>query len=247
MIDCNIAFGDCLDVMQSIPDNSIDMILCDLPYGTTQNSWDRNIDISELWKQYFRIRKNNCCIALFSQTPFDKVLGVSNIKELKYEWIWNKSKATGHLNAKKMPLKKHENILIFYKELPIFNPQGLIEKKNPTINKGNRGKKYNGAGGTNYDLSNKDAIQTHENYPKDIFEFQVIMKPIHPTQKPTDLLEYLIKTYTNENDLVLDNAMGSGSTGIACINTNRNFIGIEKDKGYFQIANERLFHHLKKV
>lgn len=231
---------DCLDGMKLIDDKSIDMILCDLPYGTTRNKWDSIIPLDKLWEQYERIIKDNGAIVLSAQTPFDKILGCSNLKLLKYEWIWEKNKATGFLNSKKMPLKAHENILVFYRKLPVYNPQGLVKKNQPTINKGDRGKKIEGAGGTNYDKATKDSIQEYENYPKDILRFNVVMKPTHPTEKPIDLFEYLIKTYTNEGETVLDNCMGSGTTAIACINTNRNYIGFELDKHYCDIANERI-------
>ena len=232
--------GDCLEVMRIIPDKSIDMVFCDLPYGTTACKWDVIIPFEPLWEQYKRVIKDKGAIALFSQTPFDKMLGASNLNMLRYEWIWEKNKATGHLNAKKMPMKAHENILIFYKELPIYNAQGLVKKETPTINKGSRGRKEGGAGGSNYGKSDKDALQTHTGYPRDIICFPVEIKAeFHPTQKPVALLEYLIKTYTLENELVLDNCMGSGSTKIACINTNRKFIGIEKDEKYFEIACNR--------
>ena len=226
--------GDCLELMKDIPDKSIDMILCDLPYGTTQNKWDSIIPLDLLWEHYERIIKDNGCIALFSQTPFDKVLGNSNLKLLKYEWIWQKSKPTGHLNSKKMPLKEHENILVFYKKLPTYNPQGLIKKEIATIRKGRSGN------GTNYGKSDNDALQEFENYPRDILKFQSETITIHPTQKPVALLEYLIKTYTNENDLILDNCMGSGTTCLAAKNLNRQFIGIEKEKEYYDICLERL-------
>ena len=180
--------GDCLELMKDIPDKSIDMILCDLPYGTTQNKWDSIIPLDLLWEHYERIIKDNGCIALFSQTPFDKVLGNSNLKLLKYEWIWQKSKPTGHLNSKKMPLKEHENILVFYKKLPTYNPQGLIKKEIATIRKGRSGN------GTNYGKSDNDALQEFENYPRDILKFQSETITIHPTQKPVALLEYLITT-----------------------------------------------------
>ena len=240
-----IIHGDCLEVMRQFPDKSIDMILCDLPYGTTQNKWDSIIPLDKLWEQYERIIKDNGCIALFSQTPFDKVLGNSNLKLLKYEWVWEKNKATGFLNSKKMPLKAHENILIFYKNPPIYNPQGLIKKDKPTINKGSRGKKERGAGGTNYNIATKDAIQEYENYPRDVLRFGVVMKPLHPTQKPVELCEYLIKTYTLPSEVVLDNCIGSGTTAIACINTGRNFIGIEIEEKYVKIARERIEKHKK--
>jgi site-specific DNA-methyltransferase (adenine-specific) len=236
--------GDCLEVMKNIESKSIDMILCDLPYGTTRNRWDSIIPLDKLWEQYERIIKDNGAIVLFAQTPFDKLLGSSNLKLLKYEWIWKKNKATGFLNSKKMPLKEHENILVFYKELPTYNPQGLIKKDKPTINKGDRGKKEQGAGGTNYGKATKDSIQEYYNYPKDILEFSVVMKPIHPTEKPVDLCEYLIKTYTNEGDVVLDNCAGSGTIGVAAQNTNRNYILIEKDETYFNLAKERLSNNM---
>ena len=234
---------DCLEGMKHIPDGSVDMILCDLPYGTTRNKWDTVIPLEPLWEQYERIIKEDGAVVLTAQTPFDKVLGVSNLKMLKYEWVWEKNKATGHLNAKKMPLKAHENILVFYKKLPTYNPQGLIKKEKPTINKGSRGAKVNGAGGTNYGKSNKDSLQTHSGYPRDVFSFGVDMRPSHPTQKPVALFEYLIKTYTNEGETVLDNCMGSGTTAIASMQTGRNYIGFELDEGYFNIANDRIDKH----
>lgn len=227
---------DCLEGMKRIPDKSVDMILCDLPYGTTRNKWDIIIPLPELWEQYERVIKDNGAIVLTAQTPFDKVLGSSNLKLLKYEWIWKKSKATGHLNAKKMPLKEHENILIFYKNLPRYNAQGLIKKVIPTIRRG-RGN------GSNYGESSKDTIQEYENYPKSVLQFASEGKTIHPTQKPVALFEYLIKTYTNEGEIVLDNCMGSGTTAIACLNANRNFIGFEKDEEYWKLSNDRIQNH----
>ena len=165
--------GDCLEKMKDIRDKSIDMILCDLPYGTTQNKWDCPINLQKLWGEYRRIIKNDGVMALFAQLPFDKILGNSAIDILRYEWVWEKNKATGHLNAKKMPMKAHENILIFYKKLPFYSPQGLVEKTTPTINKGNRGSKERGAGGDNYGKSDRDALQTHSGYPRDILKFSV--------------------------------------------------------------------------
>jgi site-specific DNA-methyltransferase (adenine-specific) len=180
-------------------------------------------------------------ISLFGSEPFSSLLRVSNLKNYKYDWIWEKSKATGHLNSKKRPLVKHELIHIFYKEQPLYNPQGLIEKDKPTISKGDRGKKGDGSSGDVYGKATRDALQTHTNYPLSIQKFQVDMKAeFHPTQKPVALMEYLIKTYTNENELVLDFTMGSGSTGVACKNLNRKFIGIELDEKYFTIASERI-------
>ena len=226
--------------MKSIEDGSIDMILCDLPYGTTRNKWDSNIPLDSLWEQYKRVIKENGAIVLTAQTPFDKVLGASNIKHLKYEWIWEKNKATGHLNAKKMPLKACENILVFYDKLPVYNPQGLVRKAKITTRKGG------GGNGTNYGKSDKDAIQEFENYPKNIVRIPIDSNGFHPTQKPVKLFEYLIKTYTNEGQTVLDNCMGSGTTAIACMNTNRNYIGFELNQEYHQSAIERILNNKKK-
>lgn len=225
--------GDCLVEMRNIPDKSIDMILCDLPYGTTRNKWDSIIPLDELWEQYERIIKDNGAIVLTAQTPFDKVLGTFNLKLLRYEWIWEKSKATGHLNAKRMPLKNHENILVFYKKLPTYNPQGLVKKKEPTIRRGGNGN------GTNYGKSNKDSLQEYENYPKAVLKFPSEYG-LHPTQKPVELFEYLIKTYTNKGDLVLDNTAGSGTTGVACLNTGRDYCLMEMEQEYVDVINKRL-------
>ena len=225
---------DCIEGMRMIPDKSVDMILCDLPYGTTRNKWDTVIPLDEMWRQYERIIKDNGAIVLTAQTPFDKVLGASNIKLLKYEWIWEKNKATGHLNAKRMPMKAHENILLFYKKCPTYNPQGLVKKDKPTIRRGGKGN------GTNYGKSDKDALQEYGNYPRDVLQFSMDINSVHPTQKPVALFEYLIKTYTNEGEIVLDNCMGSGTTAVACAKTGRNFIGFELESEYVTIANNRL-------
>ena len=226
--------GDCLELMKNIPDKSIDMILCDLPYGTTHNKWDNVIPMEPLWEQYNRIIKDHGAIVLFSQMPFGASLIMSNPKMFRYEWIWEKNQAAGFLNAKKMPLRKHENILVFYKHLPTYNPQGLIKLDEPIQEEGSANRN-----GKNYGVADKSFIRTHKNYPTDIITFSKDAG-YHPTQKPVDLLEYLIKTYTNEGDTVLDNCMGSGSTGVACKNTNREFIGMELDEKYFKVACERL-------
>ena len=223
--------GDCLEVMRTLPDGCVDMVLCDLPYGTTQNKWDSVIPFEPLWAQYKRVCKG--AVVLTAQPPFDKVLGSSNLGMLKYEWIWRKSKPTGHLNSKLQPMKEHENILVFYGRQPTYNPQGLIEKQVPTIRKG----KNNGA---NYGKSDKDALQEHENYPRSVLDIPSEKKTVHPTQKPVALMEYMIRTYTNEGDVVMDNTMGSGTTGVACMNMSRRFIGIERDEGYFKIAQDRI-------
>lgn len=209
------------------------MILCDLPYGTTKNTWDSIIPLDKLWQQYKRVVKNNGAIALFAQTPFDKVLGASNLDMLKYEWIWVKDNGTGFLNAKKMPLKIHENILVFYSSPPKYNPQMRTGFK-PYSQK-------SGKASSNYG-SQIQVVTTNngERYPIDVVKFSRDKGKFHPTQKQVELLEYLIKTYSDENEVILDNCMGSGSTGVACINTNRNFIGIELDEKYFNIAKNRI-------
>ena len=229
--------GDCLELMKDIPDKSIDLILCDLPYGTTQNKWDSVIPFDKLWAQYNRIIKDNGAILLFSQMPFGANLIMSNPKMFRYEWIWEKEQSTGWLNAKKMPLKKHENILVFYKHLPTYNPQGLIELDKPLMVDA----KQHEYGGYN-DNSQATWERKNTNYPTDMLKYgrDKVKGSLHPTQKPIALLEYLVKTYTNEGDTVLDNCMGSGSTGVACVNTNREFIGMELDEKYYKIACERL-------
>lgn len=231
MID--IKQGDCLELMKDIPDKSVDMVLCDLPYGTTRNKWDSVIPLNKLWEQYERIIKDNGAIVLFSQMPFSAELVHSNLKLFKYEWIWQKDNGTGFLNAKKMPLKIHENILVFYKKLPLYNPQMRTGFKPYKCKQGRHS--------TNYGAYEQGHIteSNGERYPIDIIEFKKD-SGLHPTQKPVALLEYLIKTYTNEGDTVLDNCMGSGSTGVACVNTNRNFIGYELNEKYFEIAEKRI-------
>ena len=233
-----LMFGDCLERMKEIRDGSIDMILCDLPYGTTQNNWDSVIELDRLWIEYWRIVKPNAAIVLTAQTPFDKVLGVSQLGWLKYEWIWEKTTATGHLNAKKMPMKAHENILVFYKNLPTYNPQKTTGHKpaNSYTKHQDDGSNY---GKTKSGISGGG--QT-DRFPRSVQLFRTDKQKIalHPTQKPVALMEYLLHTYTNEGETVLDNCMGSGTTGVACKNLNRKFIGIEMDEGYFNIAKERI-------
>ncbi|MGG1363553.1 site-specific DNA-methyltransferase [Bacillus velezensis] len=230
---------DCLEGMKFIHDKSIDMILCDLPYGTTRNKWDSVIDLKLLWKQYERIIKDNGAIVLTAQTPFDKILGMSNLRMLKYEWIWEKTSATGHLNAKKMPMKAHENVLVFYKKLPTYNPiktTGHPRKVSKSQHKRNSKltTNYNEHGLTTYDST--------ERYPRSVqvFATDKQKEALHPTQKPLALFEYLIKTYTHENDTVLDNCMGSGTTAVACEKLNRNWLGFETEKEYIDVANKRL-------
>lgn len=225
--------GDCLELMKEIPDKSIDLILCDLPYGTTQNKWDTVLDLEKLWGGYNRIVKDNTPIVLFSQMPFTATLVKSNFPLFKYEWIWQKQQGTGYLNAKKMPLKAHENILVFYKKLPLYNPQMRTGFKPYTCKRGKGSDNY-------HEHISVVTVSNGERYPIDILEFAYDKQKLHPTQKPVALLEYLIKTYTNEGATVLDNCMGSGSTCVACINTNRNYIGFELNENYFNIAKERI-------
>lgn len=235
--------GDCLKILDELikQDIKVDAIITDPPYGTTACKWDNIIPFDEMWLRLNKLIQPNGAIVLFGSEPFSSYLRISNIKNYKYDWIWEKSKATGHLNSKKRPLVKHELIHIFYKSQATYNPQGLIEKDKPTISKGDRGKKGIGSSGEVYGKAEKDAIQTHTGYPLSIQKFNVDMKAkYHPTQKPVALMEYLIKTYTNENELVLDFTMGSGTTGVACKNLNRKFIGIELDENYFTIAKDRI-------
>lgn len=224
--------GDCLELMKNIPDGSVDMILCDLPYGITKCKWDSVIPFDVLWEQYNRVIKDNGAIVLFAQGVFTHKLAMSNIAHYKYEWIWRKSLATGFLNSKRMPLRAHENILVFYKKPPTYNPQ---------FTQGKPYKTKNGALSPVYDenFASVETVSDGRRYPIDVLDFK-IEKGLHPTQKPVALLEYLIKTYTNEGETVMDNCMGSGSCCISAINTNRSFIGIELDKNYFDIAEKRI-------
>ena len=231
--------GDCLELMEDILDNSVDMILCDLPYGTTQNKWDSIIDLGLLWKQYKRIIKDNGAIVLTAQDKFTAKLILSNEEIHKYNLVWDKVLTSGFLNANRMPLRVHEDICIFYKKLPTYNPQKVIGEKNhskrtmKTDVNNNYGK---------YGKIDNTEILGDMKHPKSIITFQKPhpSKCLHPTQKPLELFEWLIKTYTNEGDSVLDNCMGSGTTGVACKNLNRDFIGIELDEKYFNIAKERI-------
>lgn len=246
-----ITQGDCLEVMKQIPDGSVDMILCDLPYGTTRNKWDSIIPLVELWAQYERIIKDNGAIVLTAQTPFDKVLGVSNLRLLKYEWIWDKEVGTGFLNAKKMPLKSHENILVFYKKLPTYNPQ-MTDAKPENIRPLGESEQTSSNYGKVDKLRADVKYDPTKRYPITIVPFNKNAKELnsvnrlHPTQKPVALFEYLIRTYTNEGEIVLDNCIGSGTTAVAAINTNRQFIGIEKEPEYVEIGNRRISEALEK-
>ena len=239
----SLIHADCLEAMKYIESKSIDMILCDLPYGTTACKWDVVIPFEPLWEQYKRIIKDRGAIVLFGSEPFSSYLRMSNIKQFKYDWVWDKKKPTGMLNASHQPLRRHEIVSVFcdgksyYFPQKIVNPNGVEKRSLYKYSRENEG-------GETIGVINKGGVSS--NYeadkllPVSIQQFQKDNKPIHPTQKPVALLEYLIKTYTLEGETVLDNCMGSGSTGVACVNTGRNFIGIEKDDKYFDIAEKRI-------
>ena len=234
----NLIKGECLEQMKLIPSGSIDAIITDPPYGTTQCKWDSVIPFKPMWEQLSRIIKPNGAILLFGSEPFSSALRMSNIKNYKYDWVWEKSKATNFLNAKKQPLRAKENILVFYKKQPTYNPQMT---KGKSYNKGIRKKQTKD---DVYGSFNQTEVKSEGNrYPRDVLYFKTAEtegKTFHKTQKPVKLMEYLIKTYTNENETVLDFTMGSGSTGVAAKNLNRSFIGIEMDNKYFEIAKERI-------
>lgn len=229
----NIYLGDCLEIMKDIPDKSIDMILCDLPYGTTACKWDTVIPFEPLWEQYKRVIKKGGAIVLFGNEPFASALRMSNIEEYKYDWVWNKITARGHLVAKIRPMQQSESISVFGKGKLNYYP--IMEERDKLIT-GTEGKRTDIMGGISTGYTK---VYTHK-YPKTLLTFKPVCGGLHPTQKPVALLEYLIKTYTNEGETVLDNCMGSGSTMIACINTNRKYIGIEKELKYFEIAKKRI-------
>jgi len=243
----NVIEGDCLEIMKQLPDNSIDMVLCDLPYGTTQNKWDSVIPLDELWKQYRRIVKEHGAIVLTSQGMFTAELMVSNSKMFRYKWVWEKSKSTNFLNAKKQPLRKHEDVCVFYKKQPVYHPQ-MIEGE--PYDKGIRKNQLSGSYG---DFQPVHVHSDGKRYPTDIIYFKTAEsegKVFHPTQKPVELGRYFVRTYTNPGDIVLDNTSGSGSFLVAALLEGRNFIGIEKnenvalfkkeDVDYIQVSRQRL-------
>jgi DNA modification methylase len=250
--------GDCLEKMKDIPDGSIDVVLCDLPYGTTKCKWDVVIPFDKLWKQYNRVAKPNGCIALFGNEPFSSALRLSNLFAYRYDWYWQKDKAANFLFGNKMPLKVIEVISVFYSALPTYNPQKEINpkgvsKRHLSPNPSKISKNVKEVMGDSWKETQMDETQNYhgKNYeadkllPKQLIYFSREQRgKVHPTQKPVALMEYLIKTYTNEGDTVLDNCMGSGTTGVACKNLNRNFIGIELDSEYFKIAEKRINENL---
>jgi site-specific DNA-methyltransferase (adenine-specific) len=242
----NLIHGDCLELMKSIPSGSVDMILCDLPYGTTACKWDSVIPFEPLWEQYKRIIKDNGAIVLTASQPFTSALVMSNLKMFRYEWIWEKDNGTNFPSVNFQPFRVHENVLVFGKFQITFNKNGVYNynpqkttgksymctsgnQKHDTIREGSSASK-----------GNYLTINNGDRYPRSVQKFNRDKNKIHPTQKPVALFEYLIKTYTNEGDLVMDNTMGSGTTGVACVNTNRRFLGMEKDDKYFEIAKKRI-------
>lgn len=229
---------DCFNVFPTLEDNSIDLVLCDMPYGTTACKWDTVIDLERMWEELKRIIKPKTAIVLTAAQPFTSVLVCSNLKMFKYDWTWQKQKGTGHLNAKKMPLKDKEDILIFYNSQCVYNPQ--FTKGTPYKNKAGNPELSTSQSDCYGKYTNKREDNEGKRYPKQVIQVNAEERTVHPTQKPTALMEYLIKTYSNEGDTVLDFCMGSGTTGVACKNLNRKFIGVEKEENYFQIAKNRI-------
>jgi site-specific DNA-methyltransferase (adenine-specific) len=238
--------GDCLELMATIPDGSVDMVLTDPPYGTTACKWDSVIPFETMWEQLKRVTKRNGAIVMTASQPFTSALVMSNVKMFKYCWVWEKSRPTGHVHARNKPMKKHEDVVVFSGGTTVhvsqslnrmtYNPQGVRQKKRATVRK---------AGGASDSVmsarpSHQDVLQTQEGFPHSLLCIASEGKTVHPTQKPVALMEYLIKTYTNEGETVLDFTMGSGTTGVAAKKLNRSFIGIELDENYFSIAKERI-------
>ena len=229
--------GDCFDLMAKLPDASVDMVLCDLPYGTTQNKWDSVLPLDRLWAEYWRVCKPDAAVVLTAAQPFTSALVMSQIEYFKYDWTWKKNRATNVFNAKKQPLRDKEDVLIFCRKVEHYNPQGLVYKPEPSRN-GKKDSDNWGKGKTN------SYVKEFTNYPKQVLEFDSVQRVIHPTQKPVALFEYLICTYTNEGDTVLDNTAGSGTTAIAAENAGRKWICIERDEEYAAKAMERIRAHI---
>lgn len=234
MTHAQLLHGDCLHHLRNLPDASIDMVLTDLPYGVTQNKWDTVVNLEEFWSIIWRVCKEDAPVVLFAAQPFTSVLVCSQLKNFRYDWVWRKPKGTGHLNARRMPMRDKEDILVFYRRPGKYFPQMVPGKPFGNKRGSNTGTGYGTHRPINYD-------NPGTRYPKQVLDFGVVEgRTIHPTQKPVPLLEYLIKTYTDEGDTVLDATMGSGSTGVAALNTGREFIGVEQDATYFEIAQSRI-------
>ena len=236
MMSVKLLQGDCLELMKDIPDGSVDMILADLPYGTTALSWDSIIPLDKLWEHYERVIKDDGAIVLTASQPFTTSLIGSNIELFRYNWVWEKSRPSNFYFARKGPMKYHEDIAVFYKKLPTYNPIMRVGEKS---HRSKSSTSYNNITGT---VTTGGANTSRIKFPSSVIKIKSTdsTRNLHPTQKPVALFEYLIKTYTNEGDTVLDNVMGSGTTGVACKNLNRNFIGMELDEEYFKIATERI-------
>lgn len=221
--------GDCLSLLPELP--PVDLVLTDPPYGTTACKWDSVIPLDEMWAALSHVQRDATPVVLCAGQPFTSLLGASNIKELRYSWVWQKTSATGHLNAKRMPMKNHEDVLVFYRKQPTYRPQGLKDY-GKLVRRGHNGDCFSKSGTENF--------QEKTGYPRSVQQFKSEGRTVHPTQKPVALMEHFIRTYTNEGDTVLDFTMGSGTTGVACANTGRKFIGIEKDSRYFGVAAQRI-------
>lgn len=243
----NLMKGDCLEMMKLIPDGSVDMVLCDLPYGTTACAWDAVIPFDQLWAEYKRVCRKGAAVVLTAAQPFTASLIMSNMKSFKYEWIWRKNTGTGFAAAKYQPMRYHESVLVFYDERPTYNPIQTVRSSEESKKRCKTPVK-SGAGKSNHvpgmvsGANTQYAAETKS--PESVLDFKSVPNggggKLHPTQKPVALMEYLIRTYTNEGDTVLDNTMGSGTTGVAAVNTGRQFIGIERDDKYFAIAQKRI-------
>lgn len=233
-MSASLHLGDCLDVMPTLKAGSVDMVLADLPYGTTKCKWDTAIPFEPLWREYTRICKPGAAIVLMASQPFTSALVMSNPHWFRYEWIWRKQKPTGFLDARRRPLKAHESVLVFSQSAAPYHPQGLV----PTCIKNGRANKA--ARGVYSAVRSSDYVQREGNFPRSVIDFATDTSGEHPTAKPVALMEYLIRTYTNEGGTVLDNTMGSGTTGIACRNSGRKFVGIEREPSFFAMARQRL-------
>ena len=233
-----ILLGDCMELLKKVPDGSVDMVLCDLPYGTTNCKWDTVLPLDELWKHYNRVCKKNAAIVLTAAQPFTSALIMSNPKYFKYTWVWEKSKATGYLNSKKMPMKAHEDVCVFYRKLPTYNPQ-MVQGTPYDKGKAHRPTDVYGTQKGEIHVKNTTGLR----YPRTVQYFKTAEsegKVYHPTQKPLSLFEYLVKTYSNPGDLILDNCIGAGTTALACIKQERDYIGMELEKKYYDITLERI-------
>ncbi|HEY0853042.1 MAG TPA: site-specific DNA-methyltransferase [Bradyrhizobium sp.] len=228
--------GDCLELMKALPDVSVDLVLCDPPYGTTECRWDSVIPLDAMWRELLRVVKPSGAIVMTASQPFTTTLVHSNLRDFRYSLVWSKGYSTGYGNANKMPMKAHEDVCVFYRSLPTYNPQGVLPCSVAKSRKTGGAGEFMGKNG----LEGKQYEQKLTNYPRSIIETKKEKGGLHPTQKPVSLMEYLVRTYSNEGDVILDFTMGSGTTGVACVNTSRRFIGMEMDAVYFSAAQARI-------